>query len=456
MSDSVKSAFVAKVYFEDLRKKVAEVKSGSTARYYIAMINRLEAYCGTDALTLEQITADFVSGFNQYLIAQGTTLSTVKLFMMAFRAVMKEPFGTERRDQLKEAFKAIGSKNEASAKGISRNDIKQIINVDLHSLPATDKIRDLFVYSTISCGMSQAEIASPATEAVIPQQRMISERFVAKYGNPLYMFAAKLTEEQYEQGLRQLSTVCGLKQILVPRDAADGWASAAISIGIEPQIITTILPADAAMSKAVTQRVDISDADKIKILRSVADSIIDMKARWYVMRCYGELTPAETIARIERDAHFEAYDSFKTYIAPAPIKKSKQDYRAAMLGNMVFFQCSAPNALKVRQIVSHNAYVYTFAGSRTPAYISNDEMRTFMLVCDINSDSISYYFADRQEAPADITAGQQALIVKGNLMGNVGIVNAVSKDRYKVVVSFQSLGAAKVTAEIPIEFLKFR
>lgn len=102
-----------------------------------------------------------------------------------------------------------------------------------------------------------------------------------------------------------------------------------------------------------------------------------------------------------------------------------------------------------------SAYVYSFGGSGIPAHVSDSEMLTFMLLSDVAPDTIRYYFPDREKAGEELAPGRKARITVGELSGFVGVVEKVSADKYTVVLRFQSLGNAQVTASIPVNFLKF-
>ncbi|MDE5940966.1 MAG: phage integrase SAM-like domain-containing protein, partial [Muribaculaceae bacterium] len=437
------------ISLDDIRCRLVGAKSPGTIRYYSAMLNHLETYNGSEQLDLAKITPQFVSGFGDHLFTSGLSLSTINLFKMAFRAVMKEAFGPELKTQFKAAFKNVGSRNNATTNCITCRDIRKLTGHSLNGFPVLDKTRSLFIYCLISGGIDfttlQSMCGTNSLHPEIPHQEFIISEFQTRHNRPFSAFVAKLTAENYRHNLMQLGHTCGLSQPLHPGSALDGWIAVAREIGLSPEEIASVVHDAAEIAAHSGVHADITHEKRLKTLEQTADSIIDIKTRWHVMRCH-DITPAEITHAINQQA-LPVSSHITTFTIPTEFTKGSK-----LMESMLFFNSSASDAIRIRTFLGSKAHIYQFAGSDIPAHISDNEMKTLMILCDLPDTTLSCYFPDRSPLPPDIAIGSQARIIHGSLSGYVGVINAVSPGRYRVSLTFPSLGTARVLATRPRQF----
>lgn len=448
------------VEIRTLHQKVVDTKSSGTARYYTAMLKRLEAYNGSGIVDLNKVDAAYVAEFGAYLVRSGVTLSTVKLFKMALRAVMKDAFGPECRAQFKSAFKEVGSKNEAPTNCISYEELDRIIGCNLDGLAVLEKARLVFLYCLVSGGLDYKDLKNRAESNTIdrslPQQDLILRNFERSFGCSFIHYVSKLSEAHYAQAVAQIGLSAGLSVALKPQSVVDGWVLAAGKARVPVEVMAAVLPPGSSFAAHVPRAARLTDAERMKALRMTADVVIDMKPRWYAMKCYNR-EPAEMEQIIRGTGIIGEKDRFSSFILPKPqAPRKKSAVKRPILSDLFFFNCTPAAAVSIRKSVRNDARVYTLYGTSVPAQISNVEMRTFMLLCDVSDGTLSYHFPEAGPSDPEMAVGRQARVVSGSLSGLVGVISEVpnNRNKYKVVMSFTSL-CATITAEVPVEFIKF-
>lgn len=86
-------------------------------------------------------------------------------------------------------------------------------------------------------------------------------------------------------------------------------------------------------------------------------------------------------------------------------------------------------------------------------------MRLFMVLCDLSSGYISYYFPgdqDTVDGENELATGTTAEIISGAYSGYVGIVKRLRGDRYRVQITFTTIGGLRVTATVPAASIRPR
>lgn len=149
---------------ESLRQRVADSKSKSTARYYLAMLNRLEQFVDAPDFDLNAVNPGFVADFGDFLVREGVTPSSVKLFQMSFRAVMKDSFGKENASKFKAAFNGLGSKNVTMERSMPFEEVVRLASLDLSDQPLLQNSLDIFLYSLFSAALPIDSMKSMAAK----------------------------------------------------------------------------------------------------------------------------------------------------------------------------------------------------------------------------------------------------------------------------------------------------
>lgn len=451
------TAILPKVEFDVLRKRVAETKSASTSRYYIAMLNRLEAYNQSPILDLSLVDSTYVSDFGDYLVREGVTFSTAKLFKMAFRAVLKETYGSDFRAQYKAAFKDVGSKNQTPTNCMSLDDLLKIANCNFGKAVVLERVRLVFLYCVVSGGLYlqglKESLNTISEDQRIPQQKKIIRDFYNCYEQGFEQYVSKLGEEQYAQALEAIGISAGISICLKPQSAVEAWIATARKANVSTTKMASLLPSDVEVLGNTSEASSISEQDKTEVLKSAANALFDMRPRWFVMKCVNA-EPNEMDKIIGEAGLFSDDETFTSFIPPEPkVPKNKVSAKKSVIGDMYFFNCTNTLAATIRKAVREFGWVYTHIGTSIPAQISDTEMNTFMLLCDVREGTLTYYFPGIKSTSEKFTIGKQVKVINGNLIGHVGLIKELPNNKYKVVLSFTSL-CAKITAEVPIDFLE--
>lgn len=438
----------AVVSFDVLEEKIRSSKSEKSVRNYVAVINRLRTFTGLEYIALCDISPEFVSRFENYLLSSGVTPSSANYFKMILRAIFKDEFGKKRQAEFKAAFKDVASTNTAETCALTFRDITYLLSLGLDGKLYLEKIRDVFFFCVYGGGMTYAALkrSTDSQTRLTRHQRALAERFVNTYECDFFRFVSALSEENYSKGLSVIGGMSGIRHRLTPASARDAYKTIAASVDINQDLIG-LTAADETETASLLNNDEI-----IAIRETVSDRLWDIRPRWYAMRCYG-IEPEDMILKI-KDADISGCDdTFETFVAPRPAGKTIPGSTASVIGTLLFFRCSPSTASEIRKSVKDTAWVYTLAGTSVPAQISPSEMRTFMLLCEVGEGSVSYHFPQAGGQISPVMIGQQAEIIDGDFVGHVGIVSALSDNKYKVAITFTTL-CATITAEVPVDFIK--
>lgn len=438
--------------FTTLRSNILQTHTPSSARAYVAMLTRLETFVDTNFLDLNNINADFVAAFGDYLIRCSVKPSTVKLFKKALRAILKPHFGTENRSILKNAFKDVGSANETDTNSITSSDLAKIAAAKFPDDPYLKKTLDTFLFSVIGAGqqLNTLKTLSESDLATCGEHRQhILTRHQQQFGTQLTTFIATLSDSTYTAALNAIGSKLSLSRPLTPKSSIDAWIAAALAERLDIDLIaaataeptslnTHILPSSTPISRL---RINAAHLQ-------VANRIIDLRQHWHVMKCR-DCTPDDIKRIIDRALPNAQLDQF---VAPTPARPKNTSRQKDITGDLLFFRCTTATAADIRRTIAPHAWVYTQATGTEPARIPDREMMTFMLLCNVNEGTITYHFPDATTT-AQLHIGQQARITNGNFSGLVGIISALPDNRYKVVMTLTGI-CARVTAEVPTDFIQ--
>jgi transcription antitermination factor NusG len=124
--------------------------------------------------------------------------------------------------------------------------------------------------------------------------------------------------------------------------------------------------------------------------------------------------------------------------------------------SILFVNCLDTDALHIRRTLSPGIYVYDYTDGtvKTPAPIADKEMRTFMYLADVSSETILVYFPEEIHRLPVLQKYQEVVITQGQFAGQKARVQKQSKDKLKVLVKFERLNAY-YTAEVPCETLEY-
>lgn len=443
------------VNLSEIREALAGSKAASSARYYLTALKRFEAFNGDAMLDLGELTPGYIAEFRDYLIREKVAPTTISQLLRCLRATFKPIFGPDGRAEFKRAFADVESTNAKASHPLGSDELRQLAIANFDGIEFLQKIRDVFMLAFYGGGMPleslKDAIAGLATSGVA-QQAMILRQFPDKYYTQAEEFLRNVTAEDYAKALDTIGYKLRLNMELRPESAAASWIAIARERGIADDVIADALAAETDFGRNIIKN-NTSTAEMVRnALETVANAVFDTVPRWYVMRCH-EDSPQATAMLIRDKARLTDVDFLETFIAPSPDPRSGKDAGGRIMAKMLFFHCIPDLAAQIRKAMAPTAYVFTLAGSKTPAFISDSEMRTFMFLCNVGAPTIAYHFPAYETKNIEEMQGKKARITDGHFVGTSCVIEGISKERYKVVVKISTLGNLKITAEIPEEFL---
>ena len=446
------------VIFSMLVREVSKKKKASSARLYIATIKRLEEYCGSSEVVIDSVDSEFVSGFGRFLLQKGLKATSVKQMTMIFRALFRPFFGKDRLTLFEEAFGEIDSSVVKSVWAPGLEDFKRLVSENFGNSQYFEKIRDIFMLSFYDGGATFDEIRNGIDRmerAGLPQQVYIIKRFSHRHGVSAGKFLSNLTVHEFESALGSIGYLSGMKGRLGEESAVAGWKKVAMQCGISEETIMAVT-GNGHVPGCLSQpgHMAVSEQDKSRAKKIVADAIVPLSPRWHVMRCYKE-SPKDTEAAIRAAGVLADFDFFETFAVPVSKGLSGKDIGMSLLGSTLFFNCTPEKAAEIKSALGKSVYVYSLPGTVVPAHVSESEMRTFMLLCDVGTDVIARHFPDYEIPAPENFIGKKARIVSGNFEGLLCDVVRRSDNEYKVFVNIKAFGNIKVSGNVPYAFLKF-
>ena len=162
---------------QKLSEEIRQTKSASTAKGYLAAINKLEEFFGRDVISINDFTTTFIEDFSKFLIAEGLSATTTSLYLRNLRALLKKSLGVNDKEVLRQVFKGVSSKNGKSSAAIGISDLTRLASADLSAYPPLRRIRSLFLFSFYACGLPIGYIR------LLPKSLRSEERRVGKECN---------------------------------------------------------------------------------------------------------------------------------------------------------------------------------------------------------------------------------------------------------------------------------
>ena len=411
------------------------------------MLKALKSHLHNESFSPDDITLEFVKSFGSYMLDHGITPSTTRLYLQMLRAMLNRWLGRQYKSQIKEAFNEIGSQNEPCTNQLSIAQLKSLLTDTLQGNTTLKKARDVFMFSLYGGGCSLEELKSMAGDSFVtlnnylPQQKEIICQF-ARHGSKSFdEYLTSLSENDYAARLDAIGRMLRFKSPLRPQSAAEGWVNVASECGLSHDIITQCLNTPAA----------VADDTLGQHFHTVANHIHDLHPRWYCIRCIDQ--SADNISTlIKQNSDLPADGCFDTFIPPRPHKKARRADN--VLRDILFMRCPAEYATGLKKTLWPKAFIYANRSTGTPSVIPDNEMKLFMLLSDIASDTVEYYCPEVKENISQFNTDDRVTIVNGNFSGQVGVVKKLSDNRLKVFIKIEAMNGAIITAEIHKSFLK--
>ena len=417
------------------------------------MLARLAEYNQGDTLRVDRLDFQFVEGFAHYLASQAVTPSTTKLFMMSLRAVLRSYCAPDYKPLVNSLFANLGSHNDTLPVSLGFEQLRSIIALDLDDKSPLWKARALFLYSVYGAAMPLAEIAGDVAPK-LPHLRRLQSDYQSRYNTTLTAYAAAISPDAYHRLLDAIGHLARLPRPLTAHSAADAWIATARRLSLPIDLIVSslrVMPPGYPAPQSTYSRAEINQAREL-----VANAISDETPRWYVMKCNRQSATelAGTLSRL-----LPSTEHLRTFVAPPAQTAPGERAATRPTDSLLFVECTIANVHSLRRQLSPAVYLYTLAGTNRPAPIAAHEMRLFMVLCDLSSGYISYYFPgdqDTVDSENELATGTTAEIISGAYSGHVGIVKRLRGDRYRVQITFTTIGGLRVTATVPATSIRPR
>lgn len=244
-----------------IEKKIKTDKMGQ-AKALRSTLSSLKKFIGQRDVTFDQITHQFVSEYEHYLLGAGVKENTVGYYMRNFRIIYNTALnsGIEMCDN--HPFGKIRIRHGRTAKrALKKEVIEKLANFDLADNPALESARDLFMFSFYTRGMSFVDIIHLKNEnivegviyyqrqkthrhmqvTIVPQLQAIIDKYKSDDEYVLPFINASNYSNIYKRyliaygklyrNLKQIEMLLGLSTSLTVHVARHSWATIAKSAG---------------------------------------------------------------------------------------------------------------------------------------------------------------------------------------------------------------------------------
>jgi hypothetical protein len=431
----------------------------SIARKSRFVADSLERFLGPqNDVEIADIDADFLARYSSYLLREGMRENTLSNYLRVIQNTVRTA-AKAGLDCDTTVFKSFFTGNSKAVKRIPTvDDLRRLFVANLEGKGVMQRTRDLFLLCFFAGGLSirdllQTEDENPrlARIAMVKECRALRQRYPAE---SLLSFLGSDPLDRYAHNLNGLALTVGLDKQLTDDAAAEAWAEVAKQLSLSTGVIATIVGRPLANLNYADHTEPHTPGAIQSALLHVADRIGMDRTHWYVMRCYGR-TPQQTSAAIMAMTHLKTLE-LKTFVPPVTINTEREGVQrqTLLMRSTLFVNCLPLDILAIRRQLAADIRVYDYAaeGVKVPAIISDDEMRLFMYLSEVSSDSLIYYFPDELDTLPTYRKEEEVTIVEGPYAGSRARIYKGSKDSLKVFVTLEGLNVIAY-AEVPYRFI---
>jgi transcription antitermination factor NusG len=452
MQDQPKSKFLIARIREDADAKEQSGKAQMARKARFAA-NSIEKCFGKD-VALEDVNKGWLDEYLCYLQQDGKTDNTIsnyfRTILSTFRSAVKA--GATLDLTLFDGYFTGNSKS--TKKILSVDDVKRIINSDFDS-SVFRRTRDIFSLCFFGGGLKVGDLKDIANPNI--QKRFnatVEATSILSYyaQDDLLKFLGSNPEQSYLHNLSGLALKLNIKEKLGDDSAAEGWAEIAKDLGISHDTISSIIGRHIDNLNYANDVVA-SDEETEQALARVARSIGMNTQHWYAIRCY-EDSPEDTAAKIEALPQLRSL-ALKHYFLDDEKQDGKKAAQKNYMKSVLFVNCLDIDIYNIRSSLAPSIYVYDYLcdNVKRPALISDREMKTFMYLAGLSSDTMMYYFPEEIEKIPSYEEYEDVTITQGMFAGVKAKVHKKSKEKLNVIVRFEQANIW-YTVDIPYSLLK--
>lgn len=246
-----------------------------TAHVYRSSLNAIIAYRGKGDFSFNEVTPEWLKGFEIHLRGRGCSWNTVSTYLRTFRAVYNRAIDKRIASYVPHLFRSVYTGTRADRKRALSDEDLQKVFADMSSYdlsPTMQHARDMFVLMFLLRGLPFVDLAylrksdlqdnvityrrrktgRPLSVTLTPEAMTLLKRYMNRDSSSPYLFSLlesrEGTEEAYReyqlalrsfnQQLALLGVVLGLGDKLSSYTARHTWATTAYYCEIHPGIIS--------------------------------------------------------------------------------------------------------------------------------------------------------------------------------------------------------------------------
>ena len=226
-----------------------------TAHVYRSSLNAIIAYRGKDDFAFNEVTSEWLKGFEVYLRSRGCSWNTVSTYLRTFRAVYNRAVDLRRAPYVPHLFRSVYTGTRADHKrALGNEDMKRVFCklslrgmpfVDLAYLRKSDLRDNVITYRRRKTGR-------PLSVTLTPEAMILVKKYMNRDSSSPYLFpflesreGTKEAYREYQLALRSfnqqlmlLGELLGLGDKLSSYTARHTWATTAYYCEIHPGIIS--------------------------------------------------------------------------------------------------------------------------------------------------------------------------------------------------------------------------
>ena len=247
-----------------------------TAHVYRSSLNAIIAYRGKDDFAFNEVTSEWLKGFEVYLRSRGCSWNTVSTYLRTFRAVYNRAVDLHRAPYVPHLFRSVYTGTRADHKrALGDEDMKKVFARLLQSdaiTPAMKGAQELFILMFLLRGLPFVDLAylrksdlrgnvisyrrrktgRPLSVTLTTEAMFLLQKYMNREEQSPYLFPILHSDEgspkayrEYQLALRNfnyqlelLGKALGLKDRLSSYTARHTWATTAYYCEIHPGIIS--------------------------------------------------------------------------------------------------------------------------------------------------------------------------------------------------------------------------
>jgi transcription antitermination factor NusG len=456
MQDKTKSnLLIARIREEaDAKESVGKSQMARKARFTASSIEK--CFGEGEDFALNEIDKTWLDKYLHYLQSDNKKDNTISNYFRTILSTFRSAVKSGENLDLSLFDNYFTGNSKSTKKILSAEDVKCIITSDLDSA-VFKRTRDIFSLCFFGGGLQIADLQciNQTTQDRLnatAEAKSILNRYVQ---GELLSFLGEAPHQAYTHNLTGLSHKLNIKAKLDNDSAAEVWAEIAKNIGISHDTISFVIGRHIDNLNYANDVV-VSEDEVSQALARVARSIGMNAQHWYAIRCY-EDTPEDTADKIKSLPSIKSLDIKHYFLDDEEKKKGGKNTTTQKnyMKSILFLRCLDADIYYIRRTLAPSIYVFDYLCNteKRPAIISDKEMKTFMYLAGLGSETMTYYFPEEIAKIPSYEEYEDVTITEGMFAGVKAKVYKKSKEKLNVIVRFEQANIW-YTVDIPYSLLK--